>query len=395
MVNFRKKCGGTVYGPIVSPQGPVTTTGATIVPSGPVVTTTMTAGPVISTSSAPFAFSGSGAGTAPAVAAAGAPAASPAPAIPAPVPSGPSGPTMPGIAPPSHLSPFNVSAISLPPVSNIHDGTGSHQRTKLIVDPSSVPGSGKLRFQSANLRVTTMLFQLGADVVPNWFGVAVPPGIQDYTKPNIFFHPSPGQAGYKDADYPSKTGKWPQLFFYMERIGYQLDAAIRLFSAPANQIVVMPFLTTAASNTGIFPPNWFGILTDILTDVRSAMGVVGTGPVQISEVVLSSFSVGLVYSNSFRQMGLELKPFLREVWDYDGHPKGFDDSFTGTADFRLRKYDQGNETASIHLPISRWADYPNPPPNPGDRAFPKTGNDVHQLIADHLFLHSATLRGQP
>jgi hypothetical protein len=265
----------------------------------------------------------------------------------------------------------------------------------LVVDPTTVAGSGNLGFQTANVRVTTMLFQLGANVVPNWFGVAVPRGIQDFTTPNIFFHPIPGQAGYKDSDYQSKTGKWPELFYYMERIGYQLDAAIRNFSAPANQIAVMPFLTSAATDTSIFAPNWFGIVTDILTDVRAAIGVPGTAPVQISEVVVSSFSVGLIYSNSFRQSGLGLQPLLREVWDYDGFPKGLDTGFTGTADFRLRKYDQGNEPASIHLPLSRWAGYPNPPPNLGDRPFPKNSLDVHQLIADYMFLHSATLRGQP
>lgn len=391
MVDRGNQRGGTVYGAVVSPQGPVTTTGATIVPNGPVVTTTVPAGPTVSTSAVPVALGGGAAGSAPTAAGGVFPTFPSVPNVPGPTPSGPPAP----VIPPGHISPFNVSAISLAPIPNIHDGTGFHQRTKLIVAPASVPGSANLIFTSANVRITTMLFQLGANVVPNWFGVAVPPGIQDFGKPNIFFHPSPGQAGYKDSDYPTKAGKWPQLFYYMERLGYQLDAAIRIFNAPANQIVVMPFLTSAATDTGIFPANWFGIVTDILTDVRAAMGVPATAPVQIAEVVISSFSVGLVYSNSFRQFGLGLKPLLREVWDYDGYPKSVDTGFVGTADFRLRKYDQGSEPASIHLPMSRWSAYPNPPPNPGDRPFPKNGVDVHQLIADHMFLHSATLRGQP
>ena len=52
---------------------------------------------------------------------------------------------------------------------------------------------------------------MNANVVPNWFGVAVPDGLTDFTRPNIFFHPTPGQAGYNDNDYPTKAGLWPTL----------------------------------------------------------------------------------------------------------------------------------------------------------------------------------------
>jgi hypothetical protein len=95
----------------------------------------------------------------------------------------------------------------LDPVNGFHSGTGSHQDTKLGVVPGSVPGSGKLQFSSFAGNVTTMLFQLPEAVVPNWFGVAVPNGLVDFTKPNIFFHPIPGQDGYLDKDYSTKSGK--------------------------------------------------------------------------------------------------------------------------------------------------------------------------------------------
>jgi hypothetical protein len=259
------------------------------------------------------------------------------------------------------------------------------------VVPGSVPGSGNLQFSSYAGNVTTMLFQLSVSVVPNWFGVAVPAGITDFTKPNIFFHPIPAQDGYKDSDYPTKSGKWPQLFYYMERLGYQADAAIQFHGAPANQIVIMPFLTSAATDTGILPTTWRGIVTDILTNVQAAQGG-GASQVVISEVVVSSFSVGYVYSSAFRNTAAGLSPLLTQVWDFDGYPKASSNLLVTTAAYKAIKYDQASEQDSFHVPLSRWVNYPNQPPNPGDPPAPQNGGAVHTAIRDFMFLHAATLR---
>ena len=104
------------------------------------------------------------------------------------------------------MSPYTVSSIPLARIPGVHNGTGvQHDPAFATVVSASVPGSGNLQFVGADVTVTTMLFALNSNVVvPNWFGVAVPNGIQDFTRPNIFFHPTPGQAGYNDADYPTK-----------------------------------------------------------------------------------------------------------------------------------------------------------------------------------------------
>ncbi len=235
-----------------------------------------------------------------------------------------------------------------------------------------------------------MLFQLNESVVPNWFGVAVPSQVNDFTKPNIFFHPIPAQDGYKDADYPAKSGKWPQLFYYMERLGYQLDAAIKVYGAPASQIVIMPFLTSAATNTGILPVRWLHLVSEILTSVRSAV-TGNSAPVSVSEVVVSSFSVGYVYSNSFRKTAAGLGPLLRQVWDFDGYPKSLSSMLSSTSTVTAVKYDQTTEPHCIHLPLSRWAAYPDPPPDPADPAPPHNSSQVHQRIMDFMYLHAATL----
>jgi hypothetical protein len=311
---------------------------------------------------------------------------------------------------PGPTSQYSISSIPLAPMTGIHGGTGTFSVTKTMVKPSSVPGSSLLTFDTTHThQVTTMLFQISDNVVPNWFAVAIPRSvaITDFGKPNIFFHPSPAQGGWSDGDYPSKNGdgspghrQWPEIFRYMELLGYQLDAAANLFAADPNQIVIMPFMTSAAiADCGIFPAAWFGICTDILTQVRSAMGGSGSLPVQITEVVVSSFSVGLMYSIVFRKMAAGLQPLMKQVWDFDGYPQGLSANVLTNKFFTALKYDQGADPdpTCIKLPFSRWMSFPNPPPNAADPnpfADPTDASyiDTHHLIPAYMFEHAATKR---
>ena len=276
-----------------------------------------------------------------------------------------------------------IPAISLGPVPGFHSGTGLHQAARLLVDPTTVPGTVPLQFAIRQTTVTTMLFALNEPVVPNWFGVAVPPGVTDFSKVHIFFHPIPGQAGYLDSDYPTKLGKWPQLFYYMERLGYQVDGARQLGATP-NQIVIMPFLTSAATDTGIFPARWKKIVTDILTGVQILTGG-GGPPVTLSEVIVSSFSVGFTYSASFRQMAKGLPPLLSQVWDFDGYPKLQSAALTGPG---VIKYDLASEPGSIHLTTPRWANLSAIPPLPNQDDWAVT-EDLHHWVLKYMYLHAA------
>lgn len=279
------------------------------------------------------------------------------------------------------MSSYPIASIPLAPISGVHSGTGTHQSRNWVVVPASVPGTANLEFTGADVQVTTLLYQLGAAVVPNWFGVALPHGIQDFTRLNIFFHPLPAQAGYKDADYPTKSGLWPHLFYYMEVLGYQMDGAAR------NQIVIMPFLTEAATDTGIFLANWLDIATDILTDVRSKMSMDDGSALQIAQVVVSSFSVGIVYSSNFRQKAVNLDSYLAEVWDFDGlysSSSNLSKQLQSTAQYQAIKYDQipAAGPASYHVPLPRWANLVVPP---------TTSDEVHGYVRDFMFLHAATV----
>ena len=276
---------------------------------------------------------------------------------------------------------YTVTQIDLAPIPNVHGGTGTHQSTNWVVDPASVPGSGNLAFLGLDAEVTTLLFAIADNVVPNWFGVAVPRGISDFTRPHLFFHPTPGQAGYVDGDYRTKSGLWPQLFYYMERLGYQLDGARR------NQVLIMPFMTEARKDGGILITDWQDIFTQILTQVRDIYDPSDQSALSIAQLVVSSFSAGMIYSDSFRRNGAKVVSLLAEVWDFDGRFSTYSwitQALHGTPQVQVIKYDQvaSSDTSAYHAPLPRWTNLVNPP----------TSNmEVHALIRDFMFLDGATV----
>ncbi|HTB30124.1 MAG TPA: hypothetical protein VK715_14310, partial [Steroidobacteraceae bacterium] len=278
---------------------------------------------------------------------------------------------------------YTVTETTLAPVADIHSGTGTHRATNWVVNPSSVPGSTAMTFAGLDEQVTTKLFAIAAAVVPNWFGVALPAGLSDFSRPHIFFHPTPGQAGYLDGDYANKTGKWPELFYYMERLGYQLDGARR------NQVLIMPFMTEQAKNGGVLPANWHSIVTQILRRVRADIAPRVSSPISIKQLVVSSFSAGIIYSDSFRRTGTNINSVLAEVWDFDGRYSSYraiSQSLHSTAGVKAIKYDQvpSSDPDAYHVPLARWSTLVNPP---------TSSNEVHGLIRDFMFLDAASVTG--
>ena len=282
------------------------------------------------------------------------------------------------------MSLYTLSQIPLAPIPGVHNGTGhQHDPGHATVVPESVPGSGLLQFTGLDVSITTILFAVNANVVPNWIGVAVPDGLTDFTRPNLFFHPTPAQAGYSDADYPTKAGLWPKLFYYMERLGYQIAGSGR------GQVVVMPFLTEAATSSWILPANWQDIITDILISA-SALLRPGQAAPAIAQIVVSSFSSGILYSHAFRAATAGLPPLLGEIWDFDGSISSvsqYSNDLRHGQSVPVVQYDQNAAlgASSTHVPASRWAGYYDP------AAVPKTVAAVHPLIRDFMFLHAGTV----
>jgi hypothetical protein len=310
----------------------------------------------------------------------GGPAPSALPVMPPPTMSPP-----PPIVPPQQQGQFTVKSIPLAAFPDAHGGTGRQTGQGPVVDPASVAGSGPLQFSNVNRTVTTLLFELDeggqlANVVPNWVGVAVPSGTVDFSNVHVFFHPEPAQAGYKDSEYPTKAGLWPRLFYYLERLGYQLDASGR------NQIIVMPFLTQARTDTGIFPDHWLDILSNLIAMTQFELGrpVATMAP---SKIVVSSYSVGIVYSDAFRTKAAGLAAKLGEVWDFDGlfsSSSNLSQALHSTGTVGVIKYQQQptSEANCFAVARPRWTNAPSPP---------ATNLDVHHLIRDFMFRHGCAI----
>lgn len=303
---------------------------------------------------------------------------------------------------------FVVSRIDLEAIEFIHKGTDGHTTTKLVLDPASVPGTGKLVFVSRSVHVTTLLFQIEANVMPNWFGVAVADGITDFTKPTIYFHPTTSPPRYVESAYFGKTkdaasrtpeeSRWRELFEYVDRLGHQLAAAVQHFGATPDQVLILPFMPASRmGNAGILPANWLPIVTDILIGTRVAVtGVMA--PLAISEVVLAGYSAGFGCMMAFRNLAKQsvLNPLLKQIWDFDGFPKSVSIPVVSTPSVKVVKYAENPQAQAIVLGVGRWADFPKAAPDLPDEEpelpTPADSFYAHHLIRDCMYLDAATKR---
>lgn len=294
---------------------------------------------------------------------------------------------------------------------------------KLLLDPASLftlstgaAVNGPLAFVDRDVHCTTLLYELDANVIPNWFAVAVPDGITDFTRPTLYFHPNPDPPGYKegpqgsiyfgksDPDAPglseddqNKRRKWWSLFEYIERLGLQLAGAVQ-FGANPNQIVILPFMTASTlDSSGILAKHWLPIVTDILGDVRQRIAGVG-GPLTVTNVVVAGYSFGHTVATRFRENAQAqapgvLKGLTKQVLGFDGSPS-MATLVSVPGQMKAIKYDGGGgantSPANVHLAAGRWAQYPNPVPV--ETPSLPAGSDVHHLVRDFMFLDAAMKR---
>jgi hypothetical protein len=190
-----------------------------------------------------------------------------------------------------------------PNLKNFTRGTKHPQVSNKYLVDAPVPGSGPFTFNHDDLLYSSLLYELvdlqnntvdGDQFSPNWFGVAVPDGITDFTNVVIYFHPTPHQAGYEDPDYASKSDggnskhtNWKELLGYVDRLGSQLAGAVKDSAATPNQIVIVPLMRNsnvdggspgAFGGAGILPRQWYYIVNDILKDLPARLPTLASGP---------------------------------------------------------------------------------------------------------------------
>jgi hypothetical protein len=178
---------------------------------------------------------------------------------------------------------FFTSPAEQAQVSPFTRGPGRHPVDKLLLDDATFVEQGPtpLDFETRQVAFTALLYELqernnpgvAANVVPNWFGVAVPDNISDFRNVILYFHPNPSQggAGYSTSTYQTKSGppgtNWKELFAYVDRLGNQLAGAATTAEL-SNQIVILPFMKQFRE-VGILPKFWYHIVRDILEDIRT------------------------------------------------------------------------------------------------------------------------------
>lgn len=151
-------------------------------------------------------------------------------------------------------------------------------------------------------------FELAEHVVPRWYGVLVPAGVINVDRVHLFFHPTPGQAGYVDSNYHQLADWWKIWHYLYDPMGTQFCAAA------TDRVMIMPLMTSGSAQTcGILPGRWRSIFAEIL----GRLGPGAAKPVNVSSLVVSSFSSGISYSHYFRKNG-GLGSDLAGVIDFDG-----------------------------------------------------------------------------
>ena len=193
--------------------------------------------------------------------------------------------------------------------------TVAHDVTQMVISPVLV--GGLLQEFSQTGSIQELLFEMRKDGAVYWIGAAVPRGTTEFSKVQVFFHPTVVQGGVThaaDGDYATFRGGWPaHLQRYVAMQGGQLAAVRR---TP----LIVPFMTMAA-NTGTAPHYMFATkstetLSAIMTAVRDTV-VPGTAhPVQVTQIGVSSFSSGIGAMRLFIQTFNSGQ--IVETTDFDG-----------------------------------------------------------------------------
>jgi len=333
-----------------------------------------------------------------------------------------------------------VVGIDLTPegaTQNFTRGTGAQTiDSKYGVDAVPVQSNSALTFtQLQNLNYRALLYEVRqsdgvtpASVSPNWFGVAIPnPGSFDisgdvYTV--LYFHPETNQAGYRNSDYPTKGSAhgtdWKQLFAYVDRLGGQMAAAVEHYNAPANRLVIVPFLDNSQSVQVAYTlstSEWGNILHDILQDInKNIVSGICTRP---KKVVVAALSNGSIYLNQFlaesqsnASHGVDsIFSNIVEVWDFDSEVTVNPTVLVNPHGIHMKAYWQHTSGPAgaefVALPGKSWAHFQNPPPDeiPPLPPHPSNSNSAadgagsvnlfHHYIRDTMFLDAVTKLANP
>jgi hypothetical protein len=198
--------------------------------------------------------------------------------------------------------------------------TVPHDVTNPVIKP--VMQGNFLEEMPLTTKIHELLFKVTKDGAVFWVGAAVPFGTTDFTRIQVFFHPTVQQrqpngeviVRAKEEEYPSFTGGWSNTIQqYIAREGGQL-AASRLLP------MLVPFTTMAALGGGthnMFTADPVATLSHITAAIQKMFDPLGLfSPPPLTALGVASYSSGIhamrMFINAMRPSGL-----VREVIDFD------------------------------------------------------------------------------
>jgi hypothetical protein len=208
------------------------------------------------------------------------------------------------------------------------DKVAAHKVVNEVVSPPVITTPpDKFRFNpvSASADIHELLFEVRRETSVFWVGVAVPKGTTDFTRAQVFFHPTVIQAGNvvaADSDYRDFKGGWRDVMHYVPDQGGQLAYAERRLP------LVVPFTTMAAvqkvTKSGeAGPDNMFSerpinLLNAVMAASQKEVspGVGAAARPELREIGVSSFSSGIQAMRLFLK-AMSGSSLIKEVIDFD------------------------------------------------------------------------------
>lgn len=175
--------------------------------------------------------------------------------------------------------------------TNPEAGTKPHLVTNPGISP--VAAGDFLQQITVSATIRNLLFEMRKDGQVYWVGASVRDGTTNFTKAQVFFHPTVINGGVvhaADRDYPKFAGGWSGSLQRYVRMQGGLLASVR--STP----LIIPFMTMAA-NAGKAPAYMFATRpVETLNAIMTAFQKEVTGksdPVTVQQIGVSSFSSGI------------------------------------------------------------------------------------------------------
>jgi hypothetical protein len=217
---------------------------------------------------------------------------------------------------------------------------------------------------------------------PARFVVVYPEAVSDMQTVNYLFHGNPGFAGYNDATYFNDPKWYADYADYHRRLGPQLTASGK------NWLMIVPLLRGQdLGNTGNLASEWFNIATACKDLILNHHGV-SDGSGTFTNLVLSGFSAGVKYLDSFMHKGEGYSEFLQNIHIFDGTYSSYRDLVTplrrsfgpgaivyDQVETSGRTFEKDVQNGLFHIGQSRWAGTPS-------------GDSIHQWAIRHLYTHA-------